>query len=495
MGNQSSGKKVLVNSVIYSLSGLLLKCFSFFLLPLYTHHLTTEDYGITSVTGSFLNSFGFIVTLSLFSAVMRFYVDLKDDNQKLKRFYGTVTTFTFLSSACWSVLLFLFRAPLCKYVFSGVDFFPVILICILSISFHCQHHIYDNILKSQQKALKSSIINIAYFLISVAMNIGFVVGLKMGATGVLLSGLIAYALYTLVFLIDMIRAKAITFCLDLSLLKSALKYSIPIIPHNLSPQITVLISQVFIGGSSSLSALGVYSIAAQFGGIADTVQSYVNQAYAPWLYEKLRDGESGYKMTIRSIVRLLTLVIGFFMLGIAFFAEDYVSLFLDSSYLGAYKYIPLVVAVYVIKIAYYFFVNVLFYYKKASRFLFIATLSSSIINIVLSAVFIPLWGVYGSICGDLIGMLLRVAIVIIVSKQFDDIGLRIRDFVLNILISFVFMFAGLSFSIFKFHGEFHILYFTYKAVLVLMYVGMLFIFYEKPILSFLKSLKGRKNKQ
>lgn len=483
---------MILNSVIYSFSGLLLKCFSFFLLPLYTSYLTTEDYGITSVAASFLNTLGFIVTASLFSAVMRFYVDLKDDERKLKRFYGTITTFTFLSGIFWTVLLCLFQNLLRKHIFSGVDFFPLILVCVLTISFHCQHHIYDNILKSQQKAAKSSIINISYFLISVAFNILFVVGFGMGALGVLLSTLIANIAYTLYFLIDMVHAKAITFCIDLPLLKSALKYSLPIIPHNLSTQITTLISQVFIGGSSGLASLGLYSIAAQFGNISDTIQSYVNQAYAPWLYEKLHGQEEGYKRSIRQIVNLLTLVIGLFMLGIALFAEDYISLFLDSSYAGAYRYVPLVVAVYAIKIAYYFFVNILFYFKKASRFLFVATLSSSLINIFLSAIFIPMWGVYGSIFGDLIAMVIRVAIIIFVSKQFEDIGLRVKDFVMNISLVLTFMFVGLFFSIFYFQGSFSILNFAYKAFIVLLYIGMILLVYKKQIFGWLRRFKERK---
>ena len=121
MGNKTSnsGIRVLLNSVIYSCSGLLMKCFSFFLLPLYTRYLTTEDYGITSVTTSFIATFCFVVSFSLFSAIMRFYVELRDDEKKLKRFYGTIVTFVFLSSILFSVILSLLRKPVSKYLFSG----------------------------------------------------------------------------------------------------------------------------------------------------------------------------------------------------------------------------------------------------------------------------------------------------------------------------------------------------------------------------------------
>ena len=169
------GKKLILNSVIYSFSGLLIKCFSFFLLPIYTAYLTTEDYGIINLSSSFLNTMGVIVTFSLFSAVMRFYVDLKDDERKLKRFYGSVILFTCISGGIWTGLLIFLQDPLSKLVFSGTAFFPVVFVSVISLVFSCLHTIYDNILKSQQKASKASILNIAYFLVTVSLNIFFVV--------------------------------------------------------------------------------------------------------------------------------------------------------------------------------------------------------------------------------------------------------------------------------------------------------------------------------
>ena len=127
--SDTSSKKVVANSIIYSISGLLLKCFSLFLLPLYTSYLTTEDYGITSVATSFAATMGYVVSLSLFSAVVRFYVDLKDDPKKLSRFYGTVVVFSLLSSFLWGCVMTIFREPISHYIFSGVDYYPVILIC------------------------------------------------------------------------------------------------------------------------------------------------------------------------------------------------------------------------------------------------------------------------------------------------------------------------------------------------------------------------------
>ena len=177
----SSGSKVLINSLVYSCSGLLLKCFSFFLLPLYTVYLTTEDYGITSVVSSFIATACYLVAFSLFSAIMRFYVELKDDPKKLKRFYGTIVTFVFLSGVVFLVVFTIFRKPLSNLLFLGLDYFPLIFVCLIMLIFNCQHTIFDNILRSQQKAMKCSIASIIYFFVGVTFNIIFVVVFKLGA--------------------------------------------------------------------------------------------------------------------------------------------------------------------------------------------------------------------------------------------------------------------------------------------------------------------------
>lgn len=491
MSQKSTTGKLLSNSIIYAASGLLLKCFSFFLLPLYTAYLTTEDYGITSVATSFITTMSYIVALSSFSSIMRFYVDLKEDPKKLKRFYGTIISFVFLSGLLWGGLLTVFRAPLSKYVFSGADFFPVILICLISLVFNCQHTVYSTILRSQQRAIKVSILNVAYFFLSLGLNVFFVVVLKRGATGVLLATMISNIVYTLFFLLDVCIRREITLCLDLKILKDSLKYSLPILPHNLSTQIAVLISKVLIGGAASLGSLGIYSVATQFGHIADTIQTYVDQAYAPWLYEKLKNRDEAYKKTIRKNASLLCACIGLFFIGLSLFAQDYIVLLVEKSYVEAWKYVPLIVSVYAIKTIYYFYVALLFYHKKASRSLFIATLSSSLLNIVLSYFAIPLWGVYGSILADAIAMIVRVAIVVIISKKLEDIGLYIRDFLLNFAIVELFIFGGLALSYLKFPYSFSIWNFVYKIGVVFLYILLVMLRFKKEIKVFLHSRRKR----
>ncbi len=495
MKKKGSGSKLVLNSILYSFSGLLTKCFNFFLMPLYTAYLTTEDYGITSLVHTFLTTMGFVVAFSMFSAVTRFYVDLKHDPEKLKRFYGTIVSVVFISSAFFGVLLTIFRAPLSKYVFSGVDYYPVIFVTLISLAFHCQHIIFDLILRSQQKALKSSIFSLIYFCTTALFNIIFVVVMRMGAIGSLLATLISYVWFTAYFIIEMLAKKTIKFCIDLNLLKSALKYSIPIMPHNLSTYIALLISKILIGDRVSLAGLGVYSVASQFGGLSDTIQGYVDHAYGPWLYEQLHDGKPGHKTAVRKNSKLLISVIGLFFIGISLFAHDYIILFVEKSYADAWKFVPLIVTAYTVKTMYYFYVEVLFYYKEAAKKLFWATLTSSLLNVFLSFFLVPAYGVNGSIYADILAMIVRVLIVYFFSRKYD-VGLRINDFIINLFIVLAFMFGGLIPSYLWFPYEFSFVNFGYKVLVVLIYMGLVFFIHRKRLMPLLNSILTKlKNKK
>lgn len=462
--------RVISNSLVYTICGLLQKCFTIILLPLYTAYLTTDEYGITNIANTFILTMSFVVAFSLFSAVLRFYVDLKNKDEKLKRFYGTVMIFTFISWVFYFSVLTLFRRLLCKYVFAGTDFYPIVFLCLISLLFNCQHEIYDNALKSQQKAVKASVLGLCYFAIQVVLNIIFVVILKMGAVGIVLSTLIAGASYTIFFWVDMIKHKAVILCIDIQLLKDALKYSIPVMPHNLSTRISMLVSSALIGGTSTLSALGIYSVAAQFGNVSDTILTYVNNAYAPWLFESIHDASTDYKNNIRESVNTICLIIGLFFICIALFSQDYILLLLRKEYAHAWRYVPLIVSVYSIKIVYYFYVSVLFYYKKATRVLFISTLSSSLLNVLLSSILIPQYGVYGSITADAFATFVCVSIVVFISLRFDDVGLKLIDFGKLILLINSFIYIGHYLSYTKNGDSFSLLNLGYKLFVVLIYV-------------------------
>jgi O-antigen/teichoic acid export membrane protein len=393
-----------------------------------------------------------------------------------------------ISSAAFFLLLYVSKKLLTDYIFIGIDFYPIVLVCLVAMIFNCTHTFFDTILRSQQNAKKATVLSVIYFFINAGFSILFVVPMHMGALGIVLAILLAGLIYTIYMTIEMAFKKLIAFKFDFQILKSALKYSIPIIPHNLSPHIAMMVSKVLISSRCSPALLGIYSVATQFGSLADTVQIYVNQAYGPWLFEKLNNHEDSRK-EIRSVSKLLATLIGGIFILIALFAHDYIVLLVDHKYVSAWHYVPAVIMVFAVKTTYYFYVNVLFYYKEAARVLFVATLTGSLACVILAFLLIPQIGLYGAILADGLAMVIQVAIIFKISLKYDDVGLKMHDFIVNILLVSLFFVVGLLPSFFFYDDVFSIYNLIFKIVVSATYAGIVFMCYKSKIKNVISNLR------
>ena len=481
--------KVIENSVLYTFSALLVKAVSFLLLPIYTRFLTPEDYGITNLAFGFIEVATYIVAFSLYSAVVRFYSDYRDDSEKLRRFYGTAVTFLSLSSVVFLVLGIIFNKVIISWFFEGIAFYPVVLIILLTMTFFSLHVMHQSILQGLQNGRKLTIINLTVFGFQVSLNLLLVVFFSLGAVGVLLSSLIINVGYSVFMVYDLRKSRLITFCIDRALLKEALAYSVPIMPHNLSTVIASFASRVFINNSGSLSAVGLYGVATQFAMLIDTVQSAVNQAFAPWFYEMMKSEDEVSRVDVVSLSRFLLIAYSLLYMCIGLFSQEMIIIMASKKYVMAWTTIPILVVAFSVKSIYYFYVNILFYYKDASRKIFIATILGSFADIMIAFELVPRYGMYGAAVSFLIAKIAVVTIVVFMSRKYRNIGYRIPDMLRTLIPSLLFMGAGLYFSYTRYLTEFNWMNLLYKMAVLAAYLLFVYLINREMIDSILKSGK------
>ncbi|MFC1569023.1 oligosaccharide flippase family protein, partial [bacterium] len=66
-------KRLFKNSVIYGIGHILSRFINFLLLPLYTHVLPREDYGMVGIFFTYIAILSIVYTYGLSSAFFRFY--------------------------------------------------------------------------------------------------------------------------------------------------------------------------------------------------------------------------------------------------------------------------------------------------------------------------------------------------------------------------------------------------------------------------------------
>ncbi len=477
----SHKKRVLENSFLYIFSALLVKAIAFFLLPIYTLFLTPEDYGITNLVSSFINVVTFIVAFSLYSAAIRLYADYKQDKAKLKSFFGTIITFIFISGIIFFGIGLIFKTEIVSLFFQGLSFYPIVFIALSTLPFVSLHTMHQSILQGMQQGKKLTAINLIVFGITVLLNLFFIIVLKFGALGFIIAQFIVNVGYFIFMIIDLRKQDLFAFCMDFRILREALKYSIPLMPHDLSTRIASLASRVFINRTFTFAIVGLYSISMQFGTLIDTVQVAVNRAFQPWFYEMMNDKNPKSKKEAVSLSNVLLIFYSLIYMGIGLFSQEVVIIMTDKRYLMSWTIIPILVIGFSIKSIYYFYVNVIMFYKQAARKLFIATIVGSFTDVLLAYLLVPSYGMYGAAFAFIFAKIIMVSIVVFISNQYDDVGYRVTKMISIIVPSLLFMGAGLYFSYTKYMIVFSWGNLIYKLFVLLCYVSFLYLTNRKVI--------------
>lgn len=473
----------------------------FLLLPIYTLFLTPDEYGLTNLVNSFTNVAVFIVGFSLYSAIVRFVADYKHDKELLKNFYGTVMTFIIASGAFFIAIGIVFNDIVRKLFFDGITFYPIVLLALLLMVFLSLHAMHQAMLQGMQKGRKLTILNLIVFILTAGLKVVFIGVFDLGAVGFVLAQLIINILYAFYVYYDLKRQDLVRLGIDKNVLRKSLRYSIPLMPHNLSTRIAVFASRIFINNSGALADVGLYSIATQFGALIDTVQVAVNRAFQPWFYDILNKNDEKSKQEAIDMSSFLLIIYSFIYMIIGLFSQEVVIVMTSSDYTLAWTVIPILVVGYSIKSIYYFYVNVVMYYKKATKKLFLATVTGSILDIFFAYILVPYIGMYGSAISFIISKIIMVGIVVWISNKVENVGYSVLGMLKTILPSLIFMAIGLYYSYTNYIDVFSWFNLGYKFLILFIYSSYVYYVNRSMIKGILskgtikKILKKKRNKK
>lgn len=170
--------------------------------------------------------------------------------------------------------------------------------------------------------------------------------------------------------------------------KYAFFFNIPLIPHYLSGILLNQGDRIMIDNMVGKYEVATYSVAYNIGMLLNIVLMAINGAFTPWMYTELR--KRNY-FNIKKMTNVLMIIMSILLFVLIAFAPEMIRIFATSDYYEAVYVIPPVAGSVFFNLMYAFFSNVEFYYEK-NKFVMIASMGAAILNIVLNAIFIPLYG-------------------------------------------------------------------------------------------------------
>ena len=249
-----------------------------------------------------------------------------------------------------------------------------------------------------------------------ALSLLFVVALGWRWQGRLLGIVVASIAFAFIGAFIIYKRKYISFSFSKSYIKDALFFGIPLIPHALGGWITTSVDRVFINSMVNIGATGIYTVGYQVGMIIGLLATSFNQAWSPFLYEKLKENNYAAKVKIIKFTYLYFVGIIIAALVLSFIAPFFLKFFVAKSFHSSYKYVFWIALAYAANGMYFMVAGYIFYTKKTYILSWI-TASSAIINIVLNYFLIKANGAIGAAQATTITFLVSFILTWILSAR------------------------------------------------------------------------------
>lgn len=477
-------KNTLKQSAVYGLSRISSKLVGFVLLPLLTLNFTLSEYGVYILTESLWQVLWAVFLFGLESGVVRWYLDIKDIAVK-KRFLFTVTLFLIVINFLFIILIYLFSPQLSQLIYENISYSKFVIYSSLIAFVETFSFIIFLLLRIEGKAKTYTILAIVSTIISLVLQIYFLLYSSIKLEGIFISKIIA-PLIIIILLIPYFL-KHLKFGFEKDYLKELLKYSFPIMAASFVMTLLNQIDKYILGNLTSLTNVGIYGLAYNISGLINfLIVSPFSLAFTVLSWKKLKDDNAGRFYT-KAITYLFLSVI-YVSVIISLFTPHLIKIFtLNTDYWTASSYVPwitLSIPFYGIHIIGIFS----FFVTKKTKYLLYSYLLALLTNITLNFVFIPYFDIYGAAFVNLFSYIVLVFFIYSFSKKNYFIRYEWKKIFTMVLCYFI-----VVAPFFYFNFENRIIEIVLKIIAVAVYPIILYTlkFYE-PIE--IKSIKGFINK-
>ena len=353
--------------------------------PIFTRIMEDSEYGRYNVFQSWYNIISVFATLSISgNCFTRSLVVLENEKEKKKlmsSLYGLVLTIIILFVAVYLI----FHSKINQL--TGLnDYLFIMMGAELLLITACQFWTNSKRVKFDYKPIVLLTLCFTFFrpvlAVICVLNAPLNMQVEARVTGITLANLILFF-----WIIIYIFSSGKTFY-HKDNWKYALTFCIPLIPHYLSKTILNESDRIMISHFVGNSEAGYYSVAYAIAGIMSIFNSAVAQSLDPWIYRSIKNkslsriGNVSYKIT--AFIALINLIV-------MTIAPEVLMIMAPEKFSTALWVIPPVTASVFFTFMYDLFASFQFYFKK-TKWIAIGSCGGAILNIILNAIFIPMFG-------------------------------------------------------------------------------------------------------
>lgn len=384
-------KELFKNLGLLTISNFGSKILTFLLVPLYTNVLTIGEYGTYDLYITTTLLLSPVLSLNIADAVMRFALE-KGRNQRDVFTVGFIRILTAIS--VFAVVVSLNYAFDIIPVFNQFPFF-LWLYFALSLT-------YDFLTQFTRGMDKISDLAVAGLLNSattVALNILFLLVIKIGLTGYFLANCLAFIVPIIYLTLRLKTYKMLNIKFkDKPLKKEMERYSTPIIFNTISWWINNVSDRYIITWILGVEANGIYSVAYKIPSVLNVFQSIFSQA---WTISAIKEFDDENKKFYSSIYKIYNFSMVFVCSVLLLFNQLIAKILFAKEFYEAWKYAPFLLISVVFGSLSGFLGGIFSAAKKSTTFAK-TTIVGAVINIVLNIALVEKIGAIGAAIATLI---------------------------------------------------------------------------------------------
>ena len=373
------------SAAVYTAATVFSRGLAIITVPIFTRLMSTEQIGIVNLYNTWHGLISVVATLSLTSG--GFAVAMKEYEGRRDEYVSSVQTLTSLVALLIGLLYFI--APSFWNNLLGL---PTSLMIVMLFGFLLEpaRDFWMSRQRYEYKYKLPGAVSMISALAASLLSIFVVIRMQKSggenlAEGRLISNyIVLFGVAAVIWIYQFAKGKVF---INKDFWKFSLQLSLPLIGYQFAAQILNVSDRVMIDKMVSTSAVGIYGTLYSVSSISLLVWNAINASFVPYLFQKIGKREHKIKEISLGLLEAYAAI----AVVLTFLAPEIVKLLATDEYLEAiYIMPPISAGIFFTSVA-HMYSNALVYYKK-TKYVMYGSLIAAILNIVLNAIFIPIYG-------------------------------------------------------------------------------------------------------
>jgi O-antigen/teichoic acid export membrane protein len=395
-----------INSIgIYAIARISTYAAPLILLPILTHMLTVDDYGVIGIFTSFYLAINMFISLSGTGAVVRAYMDKDDIGFDFSSYvFNAILINTILFILSLIPLYFIFVS---KLIILPLELFVLAPVVVILSNFKAYKHKLWNI---QNKALNFSIFQVLFTFFSLLVSILLLYFMFQDWRSRVYAIVSAELIFCIISLYYLVKEDKVKFTLNKLYMLDVLKYGLPLLPHAIGITLLATSDKLILGVATGMSSVGIFSVAASISTLVLLVSMPVESALNPYIYRLFKTPTDLGKQRYVAGFVVYFFITSLFAMALYLTLPVVIEVLIGKEFHSAIDYVGVLLIGQVAHAMYRYIVKPIFFVKK-TYLVSLSTIISGVFGVSIQLLLVDEYGIMGVAMGTSMSYIVSLILV------------------------------------------------------------------------------------